>query len=58
MRSSTLEQGAAVRMPGMVAMVTAERERLVNLEIGRSMKSGIVAYQTLIKNAGSVHTER
>ena len=37
MRSSTLELGAAVRMPGKVAMVTVERERLVNLEIGRSL---------------------
>ena len=38
MRSSTLEQGAAVGMPGTVAMVTAERERLVNLQIGRSLR--------------------
>ena len=47
MRSSTLELGAAVRMPGKVAMVTVERERLVNLEIGRNLKSE-TAYGRLI----------
>ena len=32
MRSSTLELGAAVGMPGMFAMVTDESGRLVNLK--------------------------